>query len=241
MGRSRRRRHPISGQTNQLCIYCQVAETTDSDHVPSRRMFGTPPPPDLITVPSCRPCNQKFGVDDEYFLKLCLDHLAAESPDGAANLENRLKDLQRPESRTKWQAIRDSLRIEVLPTPDGGTVEQHTIRLRSQTILNTTTRIIKRLYYYVTGSSLPLSTGVGTMLYQDFAEQCRDRPTELRHIHDLATEQTGDFQRSDCGGRDIGNGAFVYRYIFLDRETHSSFWFLEFYGRFAFVGSTGQH
>ncbi len=48
------------------CIYCgRPAE--DGDHVPPQCIFPRPLPADLITVPSCRVCNRRFSVDDEYF------------------------------------------------------------------------------------------------------------------------------------------------------------------------------
>lgn len=40
-------------------------------------------------------------------------------------------------------------------------------------------------------------------------------------------------------GRIIGKDTFEVRYAILDPDLHSSFWYLEFYRRFAFVGTTG--
>lgn len=47
------------------CVYCGSTANLTKDHIPPRCFFDTPPPPNLITVPSCRTCNERFSRDDE--------------------------------------------------------------------------------------------------------------------------------------------------------------------------------
>ena len=49
------------------CVYCGK-EATTRDHVIPRCLLEKPYPPDLPTVPSCRPCNEGYSKDEEYFL-----------------------------------------------------------------------------------------------------------------------------------------------------------------------------
>lgn len=49
----------------EKCIYCGKRDATDPDHVPPKCFFSKPRPSDLITVPSCRKCNNKFSKVDE--------------------------------------------------------------------------------------------------------------------------------------------------------------------------------
>lgn len=57
------------------CIYCGREGPLTLDHIPPRALFAEPRPADLITVPSCQPCNVGFSKDDEYLrLVLTLKH-----------------------------------------------------------------------------------------------------------------------------------------------------------------------
>jgi hypothetical protein len=49
-----------------VCVYCGAPATT-RDHVPPRGIFLDPPPPNLITIPSCEACNNGANVRDEKF------------------------------------------------------------------------------------------------------------------------------------------------------------------------------
>lgn len=51
----------------KTCVYCGHQATTD-DHVIARCLLEKPFPPNLPTVPSCRPCNEAFGLDEQYFI-----------------------------------------------------------------------------------------------------------------------------------------------------------------------------
>src|SRR5262245_49333630 len=53
------------------CVYCGKFRPLTDDHIPPRNLYPDPPPDNLITVPSCRPCNGGTSKDDEYF-RLCL-------------------------------------------------------------------------------------------------------------------------------------------------------------------------
>lgn len=49
------------------CVYCHQVRLLTNDHVPPKNLFPKPRPTNLITVPSCSPCNEGFKLDDEYF------------------------------------------------------------------------------------------------------------------------------------------------------------------------------
>jgi hypothetical protein len=51
------------------CVYCGRLATT-KDHVIPRCLLEKPFPPNLPTVPSCRPCNEAYSKDEEYFLAI---------------------------------------------------------------------------------------------------------------------------------------------------------------------------
>lgn len=51
------------------CVYCGKPATT-KDHVIPRCLLEKPFPPNLPTVPSCKPCNEAYSRDEQYFLAL---------------------------------------------------------------------------------------------------------------------------------------------------------------------------
>jgi len=51
------------------CAYCGKQATT-KDHVIPRCLLEKPFPSNLPTVPSCRPCNEAYSRDEQYFLAL---------------------------------------------------------------------------------------------------------------------------------------------------------------------------
>ena len=57
------------------CIYCGSKATT-RDHVPPRLLLTRPYPPNLLTVPSCKACNNDASIDEQYFLAL-ISHISS--------------------------------------------------------------------------------------------------------------------------------------------------------------------
>ena len=49
------------------CVYCG-GPADSREHVPTKRVLEKPYPQNLVTVPSCRGCNNGFAQDEEYFL-----------------------------------------------------------------------------------------------------------------------------------------------------------------------------
>ena len=54
-----------------LCPVCQKEALLTRDHVPPDGLFLPPKPSNLITVRTCRECNDGSKLDDEYF-RICL-------------------------------------------------------------------------------------------------------------------------------------------------------------------------
>lgn len=53
-----------------LCYLCGAELTPQNrtkDHVPPKGIFARPLPPNLITVPCCRPCNEGSSHDEDFF------------------------------------------------------------------------------------------------------------------------------------------------------------------------------
>jgi len=63
---SLRRKRPNRSAHDAQCVYCRSRAET-RDHVPPKCLLEKPYPKNLLTVPSCRRCNESFSLDEEYF------------------------------------------------------------------------------------------------------------------------------------------------------------------------------
>ncbi len=89
------KRKPQQGE----CAYCGEWREITRDHIPSRSLFSKPRPSDLITVPSCLPCNKGISKDDEYFnivVKIGID--PNRFPSQNADSLDTIYNLARPKS-----------------------------------------------------------------------------------------------------------------------------------------------
>jgi hypothetical protein len=50
----------------KLCLYCH-GKADSKDHVPPKLLLEKPFPRNLITVPACVLCNNRFSLDEQYF------------------------------------------------------------------------------------------------------------------------------------------------------------------------------
>jgi hypothetical protein len=56
----------MNSKPPDICVLCAIEVATTREHTPAELFFGRPLPDNLITVPSCVPCNQGSQRDDEY-------------------------------------------------------------------------------------------------------------------------------------------------------------------------------
>ena len=55
----------VASRKQRACVYCGAIAVT-RDHVPPRCFLEEPLPQNLLTVPSCRECNDAFSLDEQY-------------------------------------------------------------------------------------------------------------------------------------------------------------------------------
>ena len=61
------------------CIFCdELADTRE--HIPPKQFFKGIPDKDLITVPSCKKCNQGFQSDEDFFRQFWVSILMGRAP-----------------------------------------------------------------------------------------------------------------------------------------------------------------
>jgi hypothetical protein len=209
---------------NEVCIYCQQSTATTRDHVPPKGIFGKPRPSDLIVVPACDACNTSFEKDDDYFLTLSMEWQASQTTGGGKVTQSRLRSMNRGNGagRGLWWPIFDTMqRVEIL-TPGGIYVgDTLAINLNVKRITNTINRTIRGLFYEVTKRMLPVGDSVRSVPMEKFTGS-RDF---VQHLPCLPA-------------RTVGGDVFHFRYLLYDDDPLRSFWYLEFYRRWEFVGFT---
>ena len=127
------------------CVYCGEWRELTHDHVPPRSLFSKPRPSDLITVPSCRPCNGGASKDDEYFrlmIQLGIDR--ERFPKENSNSVDAINKLAKPQRLRFASYLLDRYR----PNPSRFEVA----RVRVGSVL---CRIARGLFYHHTAMRLP--------------------------------------------------------------------------------------
>ena len=147
-----------------ICAFCgktvDVKYLTD-DHIPPRGIFGVNPDYNLITVPSCQPCNQKTGKDDEYFKLLATEVEASETPVAESVNESTSRAAQRKDKPKFGNMIRSKMKFGEVYTEGGLYIGKHfTLKVDTQRILNTVEKIIRGLFFKHTTRALPAEYGI---------------------------------------------------------------------------------
>lgn len=113
------------------CIYCgaeisRKAGTETKDHVPPKKFFEEPYPPNLKWVPACQKCNNSFGLTDEYIRVIFLlwedvngldkypklsDSVVRTFKYGQPFWEKFYKDIKRDAGRAKYRIDTEKLNI----------------------------------------------------------------------------------------------------------------------------------
>jgi hypothetical protein len=175
-------------------------------------------------VPACDACNTSFEKDDDYFLTLSMEWQASQTTDGNKVTQSRLRSMNRGNGagRGLWWPIFDTMqRVEIL-TPHGIYVgDTFSIRLKVERITKTINRTIRGLFHDVTKRMLPVGDSVRSVPMEYFTGS-RDI---LQHLPSFP-------------GCSIGDNVFYFRYFLYDDDPFRSFWYLEFYRRWQFVGFT---
>lgn len=213
----------------QLCIYCQANPAKTGDHVPPKGLFPKPRPSNLITVPACENCNKGFKRDDEYFLNIALEWIASESSDGGQIAEKQLRAMRRQEARKFWQLFLTKAKPVEVQSPSGLYLSNSLeIWLDGARVFATIKRIVKGLYFEVMKTPLPVNATIVAMQFSEYLKNHKD-PPEMIPLMQAIPQLPGGF---------IGRDTFEFRYFIHAEDPFVSFWYLQFYRRHGFVGTT---
>jgi hypothetical protein len=215
----------------EICVYCGETSDLTDDHVPPRSFFGTPPPPNLITVPACSSCNAGFNVDDDYVrLVLTSDERAKGNDERDQILPSVLRYSQRREARRSLAQFWDTLTRTYRQNPQGIIVPMQYHVVNGNRMNAFAVRVVKALFYREKGYRLPDSIQV--------------KPLHRLFIPSFLESENGDLlemiltELQQPGSRRAWGQVFAYSWIQSPNDINQTWWLLEFYGSLEWLCST---
>jgi hypothetical protein len=214
------------------CVYCGGNENLSKDHIPPKNLFSKPRPNDLITVPSCKKCNQEHSKDDNYFRDmLVMRHDLSEHPLIQNLIKPVLRSFKRKESERYFWSIYSRFGEHHARTRHGIYVgKQPTLQVDLGRVLKVVQRIVKGLHYHENGRRLSSDYVVDTFTseYVNYTLTHTQRELFLKTVI-LPTLQIPP--------KSIGNGVFKYK------QNHSndpdcSLWLFLFFDKVFFASLT---
>lgn len=196
------------------CIFCGVAADT-REHVPPKQFFKGIPEKDLITVPSCKKCNQSFQSDEDFFRQFWVSMLMGRAPRAKEIALNEMARaiLRRP--ALAWRMFSQMRPINRY-TPSGVLIEQATLyhitpedRARINRVVDKT---IRGLFFKEFGRTIDFDWIVKINWITPQMEQEQNLPA-------LAATMRWNVIREDT---------FAYGVSSVP-DTNQSIWFLDFF------------
>jgi hypothetical protein len=180
-------------------------------------------PSNLITVPSCKYCNEDASLDEEYFRACVLATKSNDHPEGRAVWKSRVVTglVNRP---SLLRLIRSQIRQTAVHTPAGIYLGDYpTLDVDASRLERVIAKVVKGLYFHHVGKPLG-----------DVAMHITTEPNGEKR----ALAVTSELLAGRPGAR-LADGTFTYRFgIAEDKET-ASIWWLLFYDTALFTVFVG--
>ena len=210
----------------KLCIYCQSADATTVDHIPSKQLFPQPRPPDLITVPSCVKCNQFWKKDEDYFRSAILFGDSGISDKGRQIWDQKLGRMYKNgKDPGLTRKISGSFRKVEEVTLSGLFVRNRfALDVDRRRIYRVVEKTVRGLYFFEYGQMLPVAAKPETdHFYQVLSQEVPRLERVLATMH---------------AGTRMWPGMFEYWHIIDSAKPARTSWVLLFYGTVLFFSST---
>lgn len=203
-----------------VCVLCGSRPAETRDHVPPKGLFKGLIA-DLITVPSCRPCNNGASSDDED-LRFYVSAQVGKPTHDAARLwdDGALKSFRRKAKLRN--SVLPSLREVTVQDAEGNSVVYETMLIPIGVYQSVFERTTRGLYFHHNDRILAPTTQVEVSVLNRLPEGF---DAELR----LMSQNS------------IGGDAFIYWHLISDESIDEGIWIYQFYGTHWIVAETGDH
>ncbi len=222
MNESTRRAEKNRRLAAKACAYCDVAPAGSVDHVPPRAFFQQPLNCDLMTVPCCTSCNQRFSLDDQYariIIGSRQDVLI--QPRLAALMAATIRAIEKPGNSRFREMMgrrvhRGNVRIRsgvILP-------DQHWFEVDRGRLVRWLQRLFRGLHYHELGGPVPEGFEISVHLGEDVSELVQDC------VQWFAAEPL----------RRSGDWIFEFKWARIPDKPQATLWCIQFYRCAVFVG-----
>jgi hypothetical protein len=205
------------------CVLCGRFGSVSREHAPPQGLFLKPKPTNMITVPCCLPCNDKYKLDDEYFRIFVtagaepgtkLERLWSEKVINSSLRNSPKLSIMLGEHRDAFIEQNKGRQVRSTTGRLMAEDELHLVQPLSVARINgVVTKIVRCLYFHERKERLPVDAGfvVNTILWTEAAYEI---------VKNFPTGSVGT------------EGEFKYRYLSI--EPGISQWLLSFYDRHVF-------
>ena len=212
-------------QQSLSCVYCGSVDNITQDHIPPKSFFPIPRPSNLITVPSCRDCNQGYSKDEELFLATFMFTDAGVSDTGKRLWAEKMHRMYTKNLGIRKKIVNSLKHVELI-TPSGIHLgKRMAIKYdepRSERVVN---KMVRGLYFFEFQKPILSSIEIGSR----FAQHASDIPTAIE-----------DIAPSLIFGTRQWPGIFEYRFNRVTEQPEKSIWILRFFGKVVFGALQGS-
>ncbi|MBI2470240.1 MAG: hypothetical protein HYV59_03235 [Planctomycetes bacterium] len=214
--------------SDDVCVYCGSTKALTDDHIPPKTLFPKPRPSNLITVRSCRACNEGASKDDEYFrLMISMRHDTGDHPAVKKILPTIYRSLQKPTKKGFQQALFNSMGdLDIVSGGNIylGTAPGYDVDLRR--LDRVAARITAGLYFYEFGNRVPGNLHVTAYSTSGLDNVNSDAKARVFNIFNKVTRNQP---------RVFGENVFAYWFQQVQGHDTMSAWVLAFYERVEFL------
>jgi hypothetical protein len=210
------------------CVYCGKHRPVTDDHIPPKNLYPKPRP-QLLTVPSCYPCNNGASKDDEYFrLNIIMREDTPEQPDAKKVFEKTMRSLGRHEAigfrNDLLNRVQEFKRVTKSGIYLGKTTGYNFDLNRIEKVVN---RIVKGLFYIQYQKRIPESHIVDTVSLSNLENIKSENELRLTEILDVLFKTDFKF----VGKKEI----FSYWHVIATSSEFTSVWLTLFYQKTPFL------
>ncbi len=214
-----------------ICAFCgQNVEKVTKDHIPPKGVFGKNANYDLITVPSCRACNEGSSKDDEYFKILAIEWEASSHATAANVMDSVRRSLLIPEKKRYRSELMRNTKPTDLLSPGGLFIKPGgELQVNVGRLAKTATKIVRGLFYHLQKKPVPVGYFAYCTLLDFFLDGGpRDNVQKVKDeiLPPLAATPATI----------IGPEVFCYRVGYLQTDPNIMFFLWELYNRYQFYG-----
>ena len=214
--------------SNNVCVYCGSTEALTDDHIPPKTLFPKPRPANLITVRSCRSCNEGASKDDEYFrLVISMRHDSGDHPAVKKILPSIYRSLQKSNKKGFQQALFNSMCDLDITSRGGislGTAPGYDVDLHR--LDRVAARITTGLYFHEIGTRVPDNRHVKAYSASGLTHVDSDTSARIIDICDKVGRNPPKV---------FGENIFAYWFQQVHGDPTMSAWVLAFYEKVVFL------